>query len=112
MTLDEEASEAEESEGLAVDVEAEMVAISVEPERVAIAVEPEGPAVDAPRPAAGLELPRWRHIPRQRSTSTRQRGTLARAVDELVAALLGDGSLAEASSADRQIAAGLRARQS
>ena len=68
-----------------------MVAISVEPDRLSIAVEPEGPAVDAPHPeAAGVDI----------DQAARQ---LSRAVDELVAALLGDGSLAEASSADRQL---------
>ena len=102
VTLDEEASEAEESEGLAVDVEAEMVAISVEPERVAIAVEPEGPAVDAPRPAAGPE-PAVAPHPSAAVDIDQAARQLARAVDELVAALLGDGSLAEASSADRQL---------
>ena len=102
VTLDEEASEAEESEGLAVDVEAEMVAISVEPERVAIAVEPEGPAVDAPRPAAGPETEVAPH-PSAAVDIDQAARQLARAVDELVAALLGDGSLAEASSADRQL---------
>jgi hypothetical protein len=102
VTLDEEASEAEESEGLAVDVEAEMVAISVEPERVAIAVEPEGPAVDAPRPAAGPATEVAPH-PSAAVDIDQAARQLARAVDELVAALLGDGSLAEASSADRQL---------
>jgi len=78
-------------EAVAPGVEPEMGAISVEPERVSIAVEPEGPAVDAPHPAAAaVDI----------DQAARR---LARAVDELVAALLGDGSLAEASSADRQL---------
>jgi ParB family chromosome partitioning protein len=99
---DEEVSQTMEPEVVAVDVEPEMVAIAVEPERVAIAVEPEGPAVDDPhrvgmpqlvaalRPVAAVDI----------DQAARQ---VSRAVDELVAALLGDGSLAEASSADRQL---------
>jgi ParB/RepB/Spo0J family partition protein len=79
------------SEEVGVTVEPEVVAISVEPERVSIAVEPEGPAVDTPQPVvAAVDID---HAARQ----------LSRAVDELVAALLGDASLAEASSADRQL---------
>ncbi len=79
------------SEADALEVEPEMIAISVEPERASIAIEPEGPAVDAPHPAAAaVDI----------DQAARQ---LSRAVDELVAALLGDGSLAEASSADRQL---------
>jgi ParB family chromosome partitioning protein len=79
------------SEEVGVTVEPEVGAISVEPERVSIAVEPEGPAVDTPQPVvAAVDID---HAARQ----------LSRAVDELVAALLGDASLAEASSADRQL---------
>ena len=79
------------SEEVGVTVEPEVVAISVEPERVSIAVEPEGPAVDTLQPVvAAVDID---HAARQ----------LSRAVDELVAALLGDASLAEASSADRQL---------
>ncbi len=78
-------------EVVAVAMGSGMGAIAVEPERVAIAVEPEGPAVDAPQPAvAAVDI----------DQAARQ---LSRAVDELVTALLGDASLAEASSADRQL---------
>jgi hypothetical protein len=74
-----------------VTVEPEVVALSVEPERVSIAVEQESPALDAPQHAvAAVDI----------DQAARQ---LSRAVDELVAALLGDASLAEASSADRQL---------
>ena len=80
-----------EPEVVAVAMEPGMAAIAVEPERVAIAVEPEGPAVDAPQPVvAAVDI----------DQAARQ---LSRAVDELVTALLGDASLAEASSADRQL---------
>ncbi len=79
------------SEEVGVTVEPEVVAISVEPERVSIAVEQESPALDAPQHAvAAVDI----------DQAARQ---LSRAVDELVAALLGDASLAEASSADRQL---------
>jgi hypothetical protein len=72
-------------------MEPEVVAIAVEPEQVSIAVGPEGPAVGAPPPAvAAVDI----------DQAARQ---LSRAVDELVAALLGDAELAEASSADRQL---------
>ncbi len=63
----------------------------VGPAPVAIAIEPEGPAVDAPHHAVALV---------DIDQAARQ---LSHAVDELVAALLGDASLAEASSADRQL---------
>ncbi len=102
-------SEAVEPEVVAVDVELEMVAISVEPDRVAIAVEPEGPAVDDARLVdathpVGTPLPAVAPQPAAAAVDIDQAARqLSRAVDELVAALLGDGSLAEASSADRQL---------